>query len=236
VKRLALLCTLPALLSFAGAAIAQEEPTPGGGEAADSDSSGTEPKPDANADAGDGDDFGHFMQGGLRAALLGGYRMVFRYDESPYCNEFDPEKSAEDQQKFCGHGSPLAVDTALSFGMLDIFEPFLWARFGLSSEEETDTDPIVILGFGGRFYATADSRFKVFIEPALGFEIEGGGDEFLYRDFDYKKDIVFHVAAGPQYDFARNFGAYAHAGLTTGIFRSIHSTLELALGVQARFP
>jgi hypothetical protein len=183
------------------------------------------------------DDYGHHMQFGLRAALVAGYRMVFRYDESPYCAEYDLMKPASEQQKFCGHGSPLAVDLGLSFAMLDMLEPFIWARFGLTGEEQTNTNPLIILGAGARFYATADSAFKVYIEPAIGFELEGGaGGEPLYAGFDYKKDVVFHIAAGPQLDFSKNVGVYVDAGLTTGIFRAIHTTLEAKLGVQARFP
>jgi hypothetical protein len=183
------------------------------------------------------DDFGHFTQFGLRAGLLGGYRMVFRYEESPFCRAPDPAKGAKDQQKFCGHSSPLAVDMGLSFGMLDILEPFLWGRLGLTGEAETNTNPLVIIGAGARFYATADSRFKMFIEPAVGFELEGGAGDPDYAVYDnYKKDVVFHIAAGPQIDISRHVGIYGDAGLTTGIFRSIHTTLELQVGVQARYP
>ncbi|HEX3852355.1 MAG TPA: hypothetical protein VHW01_15400, partial [Polyangiaceae bacterium] len=31
------------------------------------------------------DSFGHAFQFGLRAGLLGGYNMIFRYDHSPFC-------------------------------------------------------------------------------------------------------------------------------------------------------
>ena len=53
---------------------------------------------------------------------------------------------------------------------------------------------------------------------------------------EYKKDFLFHLAVGPQYDFARAFGAYVNAGLTTGVLRYIYTELELSLGVQARVP
>jgi hypothetical protein len=182
--------------------------------------------------------YGHRGQVGVRAGLVGGYRMIFSYDESPYCADPDPQKSPKDQQKFCGHGAPLAIDLALSYALLDSIEPYLWARFGLASESETHTDPVIILGAGSRIYTMSDSAFKIFIEPALGFEIEGGDGplNYLAKKPEYQTDIVFHLAAGPQFDLAKNFGIYADAGMTTGILRSIHSTLELQLGLQGRIP
>jgi hypothetical protein len=185
--------------------------------------------------------YGHRGQFGLRAGLVGGYRMIFRYDEfeSPLCNDYDPKKSLKDQQKFCGHGAPLAAEVGLSYALADSFEPFVWGRFGLTGEDKTDTDPLVILGLGVRIYTMSDSAFKIFIEPAIGSELEGGSRRAVpdaqYKP-DHKKDIVFHLAAGPQYDFSENIGAFLDAGLTTGILRGIHSTLELQLGVQFRAP
>lgn len=182
--------------------------------------------------------YGHRRQLGLRAGVVGGYRMVFRYDESPFCSDFDPEKPVKEQQKFCGHAAPLATELALSFALLDSIEPFLFGRFGLAREAETDTDPVVVAGAGLRIYTMSDSAFKVFIEPAVGVELEGGGDDpdWQRNDPDYKKDVVFHIAAGPQYDFAKSFGAFIDAGITTGILRSIHSNLELQAGIQLRAP
>ena len=71
------------------------------------------------------DNFGHRFQFGLRAGLVGGYLMDFRYDKSPLCRAYDFSKSASDQQKFCGRVAPLAVDLGLSFALLDFFEPFV---------------------------------------------------------------------------------------------------------------
>jgi hypothetical protein len=184
------------------------------------------------------DTFGHGRQFGLRAGIVTGYRMVFRYDSSPFCREPDLTKQVKDQQKFCGHVAPPAVELAASFALIDSLEPFLFGRFGLSEEEETDTKPVLIFGAGLRIYTMSDSAFKIFIEPAIGTELEGGGDDPLYElnDPEYKKDVVFHLAAGPHWDFHKNFGAFLDAGLTTGILRSIHSNLELQLGVQGRVP
>jgi hypothetical protein len=190
---------------------------------------------------GEDDDFGHGGQFGIRVGLVGGYRMVFRYDESPYCSRFDPAKGgAKDQQKFCGHAGPLAIDLGLSFAPIDGIEPFLWGRFGLSGESETNTESLILIGAGARIYTMSDSKFKIFIEPAVGMELEDGAGNPEWRaggaNPEYKKDLVFHLAAGPQLDIAKAFGIYLNAGITTGILRYIHSSLELQGGVQLRVP
>jgi hypothetical protein len=184
--------------------------------------------------------FGHGMQFGLRADIVGGYRMIFRYDKSPFCHT--PKGVADkDEQKFCGNAAPMAMDVALSFAVLDFVEPYVWARFGLGGEASTNTESVMAFGAGARIYTMSDSKFKIFVEPAVGMEVEGGAGNKQWA-FDngttpeYKKDFLFHLAVGPQYDFARAFGAYVNAGMTTGVLRYIHTELELSLGVQVRVP
>ncbi len=186
--------------------------------------------------------FGHGMQFGLRAGIAGGYRMIFRYDKSPFCHAPDLTKADKDQQKFCGNAAPMAVDLGLSFGVVDFIEPYFWARFGLGGEASTNTDALMALGAGARIYTMSDSKLKIFIEPAVGMELEGGAGNkaWIFRDTgaapEYKKDFLFHLGVGPQYDFARAFGLYVNAGLTTGVLRYIHTELEVSLGAQVRVP
>jgi hypothetical protein len=205
-------------------------------EASDDAGKGAEGEADAKKDgeangdeAKDDDTFGHGGQVGLRVGLVGGYRMILRYDDSQFCTEFDPEKSVSDQQKFCGHPAPFALSTALSYGIADWLEPFAWGRFGLASEGETDTEPVVMFGLGVRVYTMSDSAFKIFIEPAIGLEVEDG----LYADYD--TDIALHLAAGPTFDINRYFGIYLTGGLTTQVVRYLASSLEFDLGIQGRY-
>jgi len=220
------------------AGMAKEKAEAGTTDAAPKDTSAA--LDDAEAKAKKEAAYGHGRQFGVRGGIVGGYRMVFRYDKSPLCNDYDLKKSLKDQQKFCGHSSPMAAEVALSFAPIDSIEPFVFGRFGLQDEKKTGTDPVMIFGAGLRVYTMADSAFKVFIEPAIGAELEGGTADKDVPDpsYDpqYKKDVVFHLAAGPQYDFAKMVGVYLDAGITTGILRSIHSNLELQLGVQFRAP
>lgn len=184
--------------------------------------------------------FGHAMQFGLRADIVGGYRMIFRYDKSPFCST--PKGVADkDEQKFCGNAAPMALDVALSFGVFDFIEPYGWARFGLAGEASTNTEAVRAFGVGARIYTMSDSKLKIFVEPAVGVEVEGGaGNKQWAFDSgaspDYKKDFLFHLAVGPQYDFARAFGLYVNAGMTTGMLRYIHTELELSFGAQVRVP
>lgn len=183
-------------------------------------------------------DYGHAGQFGLRAAFVAGYRMVLRYDDSPFCSEPDFAKPASDQQKFCGHAAPPALDLALSYAPADFVEPYLWFRLGLSGEEQTATAPVKLLGAGLRIYTMSDSAVKIYVEPAIGFEFEDGeaGGLWLLNDPDYKKDLVFHIAAGPHFDLGHNFGLFVDGGVTMGVLRAIHTSLELKAGLQLRLP
>lgn len=191
----------------------------------------------AKDDAGK-DDFGHGGQFGLRAGIVLGYRMVLRYDSSPYCAEPKPEKSPSDQQKFCGYGAPPAVDLGLSFGVLDFIEPFAWARFGLAADTKSDANPLVLVGAGVRLYTMSDAVFKIFIEPAVALQLEGGRGSAAWQTNNpkYSKDFVLHLAAGPQIDFHENFGVYVTGGLSMGVVRALASSLDLTIGLQGRLP
>jgi len=195
---------------------------------------------DATDAPGEDASYSHFFQFGIRASLVGGYRMVFRYDESPLCTEDDVVNghpvARDDQQKMCGHMGPLAVDLGLSFAPLGPIEPYLWGRFGLTGESQTNTAPVKIIGVGTRIYASSDSALKIYIEPAIGYELEGGGENPAWDQYEYKRDMIFHLGVGPQIDLARGFGLFFNGGVTVGVLRAIHTSLELQGGLQARFP
>ena len=112
---------------------------------------------------------------------------------------------------------------------------------GAVAPTATNTTALKAFGVGARIYTMSDSRFKIFVDPAVGMEVEGGGSNpaWRFRDGtlpDYKTDFLFHLGVGPQYDFARQVGVYLNAGLTTGVLRYIHTELELSGGVQVRVP
>jgi hypothetical protein len=203
---------------------------------------------DESADAGDevedpkDKNYSHALQFGLRAGILGGYRMVFRYDDSPLCTEPDFSKSLDDQQKFCGHMGPAMLDVAASFAPLGGVEPFAMVRLGLKGESQTNTQPLRLVGVGARLYTRKKHALKIFVEPSLGVEFEEGAeaDEWSFNgafEPQYKTDLVFRAGIGPQFDFARGIGAYAQVfGMSVGILRYIHATMEFGAGLQARFP
>ena len=93
-------------------------------------------------------------------------------------------------------------------------------------------------------YLATPKRFLpvpiVVTEPAVGYGFEGQADPPVQGPPDYapnyKKDLIFHFAAGPQYDLHQNFGIYATGGLTAGVLRGIASSLELDVGLQGRLP
>jgi hypothetical protein len=219
---------------------ADEKPS---GDAGDAEGKGDKAKDDGDSapkaeEKAKPEAFGHAGQLGLRAGLVLGYRMVVRYDSSPYCAEPNPAKQPQDQQKFCGYPAPPSVDLGLSFGVADFLEPFAWARFGLAADTHSDQNPLVLIGAGVRLYTMSDAAFKIFVEPAVALELESGLGTAAWQTNApvYKKDFVFHLAAGPQLDFHPNFGAYVTGGVSMGVVRALASSLDLNIGIQGRLP
>lgn len=241
---------LPALAQEANeepAATAEANDTPSAEEStapAESEKAApTEPNGDTSGESAEktDDDFGHIGQFGLRAGLVAGYRMIFRYSDSPFCTKPEEGKPAKDQQVFCGHGAPLAMDVALSFALLDSLELFGFGRFGLTAEEQTDTEAVRAFGVGARLYTMSAAKMKIFVQPAAGMSFEGAGDNpdwQSYQDFkpSYKSDLLFQLSVGPQYDFNRYFGLYASGGVTVGVLRAMSANLEGTIGLQGRAP
>jgi hypothetical protein len=195
---------------------------------ATSDDSGRKPgEPDRS--------FPHAGQFSLRVGIVGAYRIVSRFDTSPYCENPVPA-DVQQRKKFCGFGAPPAIDLALGYAPFNSLEAFAWGRFGVKAESQTNTLPLVALGVGARLYTLNDSAFKFFIQPAVGWELEKGEGNANWRGTEYKQDLLMQLLAGPQFDFTSGIGAYAAVGITAGIFRAIQTWMEFDLGVQARFP
>jgi len=210
------------------------------------------PAPNAPRDTRD-EDVGHRGQVNLRVDFLTGYRMLFRYDSSPRCAPFNPQKTAEDQQKFCGYGAAPALGIALGFSLVDIFEPFVFARLGLANEAaETNRGKMVQIGGGARIYAMSNSPFKFFFAPWLGIDLTSGPLEPIgsgapgtpgnddgranVKPGSYKTDLLAHFDFGPQYDFSKHFGMYLSGGMTFQMVRYAGASAELAFGIQGRAP
>ncbi len=173
------------------------------------------------------------MQVGLRAGITGGYRVIFRYDKSPFCRTPDPTKQDKDQQRnfaaTARHSPPIwpsasvcSTSPSRTFGCVS----------GSKGEASTNTKSLTAIGVGARIYTMSDSKFKIFVEPAVGMELEGGAGSPAWGFMDgtkpeYKTDFLFHLGVGPHYDFARAFGIYLNGGMTTGILRFIHTELEV---------
>ena len=189
-------------------------------------------------------DWGHQLQVGFRAAYLAGFVVDFRYqDTSPYC--VTQKGGIPDQErKSCGFMGPGAIDAAISIGLTDSLEPYLWGRFGLADTDQTNTTAIKLVGVGLRVYSMAESRFKIFVEPAVGVDFSGQGDQRNFIDFEkvvppkmnYETDLVIRLGFGPQFEIWRFLGLYAEAGATMGVLRSFQMTLDFGGGIQIRTP
>ncbi len=174
--------------------------------------------------------YGHAWQFGLRSAVSFGYKIMFRYDDSPPC-----DVGAVDDRSVCGFGTPPALDLALSFALLDSIEPYVWLRFGLADQTQTATAATSLLGAGVRIYTMSDSQLKLFFEPALAVETEerlGNGPVNANYDTDY----LVHLHFGLQYDFMKYFGLYGSVGPNVTFVRAIGTELEASIGIQGRAP
>lgn len=190
---------------------------------------------------------GHFLKFGLRIALVPAFRLTVRYADSPPCSGV-PTPDWNGQQGVCGHVPPLALETGLSIGATDTLEPYAFVRLGFTQDDNTGSAAPVMGGIGARVYSSS-SALKFFVEPALALALEGFGSDPAFENYlnpnstsraealnAYTPDLLLHMACGPQYDFARHFGAFASVGLDVSLVRALGLNLAGSLGLQGRFP
>lgn len=239
--------TLPFLLLLGSTAVAepenadQDQP---GDKSPPTEANANAPRKDQGTDtagpaASRDDALVHAGQFGVRAGFLFGFKTDFRYPHSPLCKQFDSSKAPDEQQKVCGYLAAPATEIALSYAATDSVEPYLFGRFGFSGQSQTNTDPLVVLGLGVRLYVLNDSPFKLYVEPGLGWELEGGAGDprwDLGVSPEYKQDMLIHLGIGPQYDITKNVGIYLNGAVDVGMFRALSGTMLANLGVQVRFP
>ena len=202
----------------------------------------TAPSSDAKAEDATAS-LGHQGQFDLRADFVTGYRMLFRYDQSPPCSPWNTAKIDLRPAEVLRGGDALSPGDCVGVLVVDFFEPFVFGRFGLSNESKTNSGAPVVLGAGARLYTMSEDRFKIFFSPWAAVDLTSGpasnGADFApYRSTaaDYKTDFLLHIDAGPQFEFSRYIGVYASGGLTFGMLRYLSTNAELALGVELRAP
>lgn len=181
----------------------------------------------------------HLDQFGVRAGVVFGFKTDFRYPHSPLCKQFDASQAPNEQQKVCGYLAAPATELALSYAATPTVEPYVFGRFGFATQSQTNTSPLVMVGLGVRLYVLADSRLKLYVEPGLGWELEGGAGDPKWDQGvapEYKKDMLIHLGIGPQYDISKNVGIYLNGTVDVGIFRALSGAMLANLGVQVRFP
>jgi hypothetical protein len=195
----------------------------------------------------------HRGQWSLRAGFVQGYEFHHRYERSPFCrySDFFPTRTTDPNAPpyfppdDCWVAPPPELELAIAYALTAGFEPYVFTRLGLWSEEATFTGAGKMLGAGARIYAVSEPQLKLFIEPAFGVAFEDHTlDPRFFSTFppalltpdSYKTDLVFHLGVGPQYDLTRHFGVFANAGVDVGVIRALTVLVSVHYGVQARFP
>jgi hypothetical protein len=137
---------------------------------------------------------------------------------------------------------PPQIGLALGFALVDFFEPFVLARFGLSNDaDHTNSGKTFLIGAGARLYTISDSKLKVFFSPWLGLDFTKGpvdpeNPNLHIDESNYRTDLLVHLDLGPELDVSRQVGIYLSGGLTMGLLRYLSADAELSLGVQVRAP
>lgn len=186
--------------------------------------------PNAGAESRKEDALNHDGQLGLRLGFTLPYKVNFQFDDSPPCGTRDPL----DDEKVCPIASPPALDLALSYALSGTVEPFFWLRFGLAPETKTSTEASTLIGAGLRLYTQNDSRFKIYLQPAVAAELSGA--TVVLQGRNWETDFVLQAHLGAQYDFSRYVGAYLSLGPSVAVVRALSLGLEGSIGVQARYP
>lgn len=163
------------------------------------------------------------MQAEIRASVMEGYTIAVKYGSGAPCDTVG--------QVFCHNRTPVMMDFAAGFGVLEWLE--IEARFRLGLESVFGVEPGAAghglpmqAGLGIRAYGSETSRFKFAFGVAVLADFTNG----------QSTDVVARLDEGIHYDVERHFGFYLQLGETIQPLRALTLTIDAGLGIQGRFP
>jgi hypothetical protein len=163
----------------------------------------------------------HYHQFGLSLAPGAGYRFIAPYNEGEPCGQ--------NGKRVCLSHVPAFLELEMAFGITASLDLIADLRFGVEQDYTTTTDFFFAPGI--KYFIDPNSLFKLYTTIQLVFDHEdesaSGVDNF---------DFAIRNANGLQLDLWRNFGVFAQLGETLGFVRWLRIEIDVAGGVQGRFP
>jgi hypothetical protein len=165
--------------------------------------------------------FAHRFQGSLGVIVGTGYRGLVRYKDTVSCGDAD--------KTLCTSRLPTFLDLQAGFGVTSGLATILDLRLGLE-QDFTHSRPLA-LAPGIKYYIDAEERLKFFVTLQLSIDFTGGQLPGVPGT-----DLGLRNANGVQYDFTRFLGLWLQIGDTLAFRRYFRFELDVALGVEGRFP
>lgn len=172
----------------------------------------------------------HKGQYGLSARFGLGARGIATYENTVYCGKQDPQ-AEHGFASVCTGRTPLALDLEGSYGIAQSIELTLEVRFGLERDfgaNASDEGPRPFhLAPGARFFFSEAKHTKLFVQPALVFDLAG---------YDQGKDFGVRGIEGFWIDLHPAYGIYFFVAETLQFSRYLSASFEAGIGFQGRYP
>jgi hypothetical protein len=207
---------LTVLLVASGARAQEAAPVPGDAAAAPAPTAPAAPVSGPAPPLGTS----HFKQGALGLIFGSGYRGLVRYKGSAPCGQ--------EGKDFCTSRLPAFMDIQAAYGVTRGLSVITDFRVGLE-QDFTHSRPLAIAP-GIKAYIDPEGLAKFFATIQLAFDLTGqaAGASQL--------DVGIRNANGLQFDLMRFFGVFVQFGETIAFRRFFRFELDLAVGLEGRFP
>ena len=179
------------------------------------------------------DNFSHDGQFALRVGMALPFVFAVKYGEGPICSHNRGDDGR--YETLCRRvGAPM-LDVDLAFGMTEGVELVALGRFGLSGEEPTDNNRIVV-GAGIRSYGSPRSQVKAYIGVLVIADLTANNPDDPFLEDWGPADLGAAGQFGLQIEALRNLGFYIQLGAGLQMLRGLYLIGDIAAGLQVRIP